>query len=187
MRTFASNPPRTPKCETVWRQWKDAPWKRSSIQQNSRLTKSADQSRQPGPGARLAVFPTSLARRGCALRWPNLLRVNTRIIPSAVLAVHLSGLLLCGCGSQHRQQTVERVRSEVATILKKDSAQIDVAKPLVAQGADELDIVEIVMAVEEAFEVEIPDSAIGENVGEVSKTLTVQKLAEIVSRQQKSK
>jgi acyl carrier protein len=79
------------------------------------------------------------------------------------------------------------VRSEVATILKKDSAQIDVAKPLVAQGADELDIVEIVMAVEEAFKVQIPDSAVGENVGEVSKTLTVQKLAEIVVKQQKTK
>jgi acyl carrier protein len=79
------------------------------------------------------------------------------------------------------------VRSEVATILKKDPARIDIAKPLVAQGADELDIVEIVMAIEEAFEVEIPDSAIGESIGDVSKTLTVQKLAEIVSRQQKTK
>ena len=85
------------------------------------------------------------------------------------------------------------MRSEVDTILKKDSAQIDVARPLVAQGADELDVVEIVMAVEEAFKVEIPDSAIGEtvrspagyDVGELSKTLTVQKLAEIVTRQQK--
>ena len=109
--------------------------------------------------------------------------MNIRIFSSAILAV----LLLCGCGSQPGQQTVGRVRSEVATILKKDSAQIDVAKPLVAQGADELDIVEIVMAVEEAFKVEIPDSAIGENIGEVSKTLTVQKLAEIVSRQQRTK
>jgi acyl carrier protein len=114
--------------------------------------------------------------------------MNTRIIPSAVLAVLLSTLLFCGgCGSQNTQQTVGRVRSEVATILKKDPAQIDVAKPLVAQGADELDIVEIVMAVEEAFKVEIPDSAIGKNVSEVSKTLTVHKIAEIVSRQQKAK
>ena len=55
---------------------------------------------------------------------------------------------------------MDRVRLEVATILKKDSAQIDATKPLVAHGADELDIVEIVMAVEEAFKVEIPDSAI---------------------------
>ncbi len=95
-------------------------------------------------------------------------------------------LLFAGCGSQPAQQTIERVRSEVGAILKKDSAEIDVSKPLAAQGADELDIVEIVMAVEEAFKVEIPDSAIGKDVKEVSKTLTVQKLAEIVTRQQKT-
>jgi acyl carrier protein len=80
---------------------------------------------------------------------------------------------------------VDRVRAEVAAILKKKSSQIDVKEPLVAQGADELDIVEIVMAVEEAFNAEIPDSAIGEKVGEASKDLTVEKLAEIVSRQPK--
>jgi hypothetical protein len=39
---------------------------------------------------------------------------------------------------------------------------------LVAQGVDELDIVEIVMAIEAAFEVEIPESAFAENVGEIS-------------------
>ena len=72
----------------------------------------------------------------------------------------LAVLIFCaGCGSQPVQQTVDRVRSEVATILNKDSAQIDVASPLVAQGADDLDIVEIVLALEEAFNVEIPDSA----------------------------
>jgi acyl carrier protein len=112
----------------------------------------------------------------------------TRIIRLEILSVFLSSLLLCGgCGSRPNQQTVERVRSEVAAILTKDVAQIDVAKPLVAQGADELDIVEIVMAVEEAFKLEIPDSAIGENIGEATKILTVEKLAEVVSRQQKTK
>lgn len=113
--------------------------------------------------------------------------MNARIISSAALAVLVSSVLLYGCGSRHGRQTVERVRSEVATILKKDSAQIDITKPLVAQGADEVDIVEIVMAVEEAFKVEIPGGAIGENVGEVSKTLTVQKLADIVTGQQRTK
>ena len=88
---------------------------------------------------------------------------------------------------QTPEKVVNRVRAEVATILKKDSAQIDVMKPLVVQGADELDLVEIVMAVEEAFKVEIPDSAIGENVSEASKTLTVAKLAEIVSTRLKMK
>jgi acyl carrier protein len=97
--------------------------------------------------------------------------------------------LFCGgCGPQQSQPTVDRVRAEVAKILKKDAAQIDPLKPLMSQGADELDIVEIVMAVEETFKIEIPDTAIsGEKTGEVSKGLTVQKLAEIVSSQKKTK
>ena len=120
---------------------------------------------------------------------------NVRILASAILVA----LLWCaGCGSkpasqaqsaaqeQPEAQTVERVRSEAAKILKKEATQIDVAKPLVAQGADELDIVEIVMAVEEAFKVEIPDSAIDDSAAG-GKTLTVQKLAQIVSAQRKSK
>ena len=82
-------------------------------------------------------------------------------------------------------------RTEITTILKQDSAEIDVGKPLGAQGADELDVVAIVMVVEEAFKVEIPNSAIGQtvrstagyDVGERNKTLTVQKLAEVVTRQ----
>ena len=115
--------------------------------------------------------------------------MNTHIRTSVILTALLLCFLFCGgCGSQQAQETVDRVRSEVAKILKKDAAQIEVMKPLVSQGADDLDIVEIVMAVEEAFKVEIPDSALGgEKVGEVGKTLTVQKLAEIVSRQQKAK
>jgi acyl carrier protein len=81
---------------------------------------------------------------------------------------------------------VDKVRSEVAKILKKEPSQIDVTKPLVALGADELDLVEIVMAVEEAFKIEIPDSVIGEKPNDVSKTLTVLKLAEIVSNRSKT-
>ena len=105
-------------------------------------------------------------------------------------------LLLCvflvGCGRSQpvtlsQQQVVDGVRSEVAKILKKDAGQIDVAKSLVALGADELDIVEIVMSVEEAFKVKIPDSAIGGKPADVGKTLTVQKLAEIVFKQPKTK
>ena len=108
--------------------------------------------------------------------------MNTRLFPLAVLAF----ILFCsGCGPQPSQQTVDRVRSEVAEVLGKDPAQIDVVKPLVDQGADDLDIVEMVMAVEEAFNIELPDSAIGEKSGEVGKTLTVQKLAKIVSKLQK--
>jgi len=104
-------------------------------------------------------------------------------------------LFLSGCGDSKQNQpaqqeglsVVDRVRAEAASVLGKKADKIDVSKPLVAQGADELDIVEIVMAVEEAFKVEIPDSVIGEKIGEVSKTLTVEKLAEVVSKQKNIK
>jgi len=114
---------------------------------------------------------------------------------TVTVATVAAGVVIClflsGCGDSTQSQrakqqgpsVVDGVRSEVATILKKKANEIDVSKPLVAQGADELDIVEIVMAVEEAFKVEIPDSVIGEKIGEVSKTLTVEKLAEVVSKQ----
>jgi acyl carrier protein len=114
--------------------------------------------------------------------------IKTRVSTPAVLSALLLSFLVCGgCGSPAAQQTVDRVRAEVATILQKDSAQIDLAKPLVAQGAHELDTVAIVMAVEKASKVEMPDRTIGENVGEVSKTLTVRKFAEITSRRLKTK
>lgn len=120
--------------------------------------------------------------------------MHPRVV-SITFALLFTSFFLGGCDSQPGGQTAsashapsasERVRAEVATILKKDASQIDVARPLAAQGADELAIVEIVLALEQAFEVEIPDSAIGEN-GEAGKTLTIQKLAEIVSEQQKTR
>ena len=87
----------------------------------------------------------------------------------------------CGPAVKAKPEVVEKIRVEVAKILKKD--QIDIRKPLGAQGADELDIVEIVMAVGEAFKVEIPDNAIGEKPDKIAKTLTIEKLAEIVTEQ----
>ena len=105
-------------------------------------------------------------------------------------------LLLCvfllGCGRSQsgppgQQQVVDRVRSEAAKILKKYPSQIDISKPLAALGADDLDVVEIVIAVEEACKVRIPDNALGDKPDEVSKTLTVQELADIVSKQPKTR
>ena len=46
-----------------------------------------------------------------------------------------------------------------------------------------MDIVEVVMALEDAFKVEVLDNAIGDKPGEVAKTLTVPKLAEFVAEQ----
>jgi acyl carrier protein len=97
----------------------------------------------------------------------------------------VSALLPVGCGRSPlaQPQTLERVREVVAKSLGRDISQIDPQKPLGSQGADELDVVEVVMAVEDALKVEVPDSAIGDKPAEAAKTLTVQKLAEIVAEQ----
>jgi acyl carrier protein len=121
--------------------------------------------------------------------------MNSRIHASLVLATLLLPLFLAGCGRSesvpsaplNQQQLVESVRSEVAKILKKEASQVEVTKPLAALGADDLDVVEIVTALEEKFKVEIPDSTLGDKPDDVGKTLTVQKLAEIVSKQPKAK
>jgi acyl carrier protein len=99
--------------------------------------------------------------------------------------VFTAAIAIVGCGSSSTGQSrvIDKIQQEVAKILKKDAAQIDVRKPLGVEGADELDVVEIVMEVEEAFDVSIPDSALGDKPGEIAKTLTVQKLADIVARE----
>jgi acyl carrier protein len=105
----------------------------------------------------------------------------------AILLLLLSGLVLsAGCRAQPSSQIVDRVRAETAAILKKDPKAIDVTRPLAELGADDLDLVEIVMAIEEAFKVEIPDRDFGKGPEEVRKTLSIQKLATIVARQQKN-
>ena len=121
---------------------------------------------------------------------PRMILVSKGLVGRVPLWLLMICVLSSGCGGKQQKQTrsssqspVERVRLEVAGILGKKAGDIDISKPLTEQGADELDIVEIVMALEEAFKVEIPDSAIGETVSEVSKTLTVEKLTEIVSKQ----
>lgn len=76
---------------------------------------------------------------------------------------------------------VDRVRNTVARILKKSPSQIDASKLLVEQGAEELDIMEIVLDIEDEFKVRIPDSAMGSSPYEIGKVLTVEKLAQVVS------
>lgn len=84
-------------------------------------------------------------------------------------------------GTGDTRDAVEKVRNTVARILKKPPAQIDASKLLVEQGADELDIMEVVLDIEEEFKVRIPDSAIGSTPHQIGKVLTVEKLVQVVS------
>ena len=82
---------------------------------------------------------------------------------------------------------VAAVRKIVADVLNRDVGAIDVAKPLGTYGANNLDCVEIVMEIEDAFQVVIPDEELNREAGgtgtEAYATgLTVEKLAAIVAR-----
>jgi hypothetical protein len=60
----------------------------------------------------------------------------------AMVALVLA-FVACGPPPKASAELIDKVRQEVATILKKDASQIEVRKALGVQGADELDVVEI--------------------------------------------
>ena len=98
-------------------------------------------------------------------------------------------VLLVGCGSKSGvpETSVANMQDLVSQILKKEPAQIDVTKSLYALGANEADIINIVMAIEGTFQIELPSSEIGVTLGDIGKSMTVQKLAEIASKQPRTK
>lgn len=99
--------------------------------------------------------------------------------------------LLTACGSatppqpssSEYQRTLERISTIVGKQLDLNVREVDVDVPLSKQkkAADELDVVEIIMNVEEAFNIEIKDEEVG------VKDLSVKKLADIVSQQKSRK
>jgi acyl carrier protein len=118
--------------------------------------------------------------------------------------------LQAGCGSAARRQSPERKPREVATVQSAPSdyqriverisdivgkqldlnvREVDVDVPLSKQkkAADELDVVEIIMNVEEAFSIEIKDEEVGESLEEVGRDLTIKKLADVVSKKKSLK
>jgi acyl carrier protein len=62
--------------------------------------------------------------------------------------------------AQDRDAKLVRVRAELAKVIKKDAVKLPADKPVMELGADDLDVVEWVMAVEDAFHVPIPDDKI---------------------------
>ncbi len=102
-------------------------------------------------------------------------------------AVNLTGCDRSAHVPQKHEAVVHRVQLEVANVLKQKPHEIDVTKPFALLGADELDVVEIVQAIEDAFELEIPDEAVDVGGGETGGALTVQKLAAIVTAQQSAR
>ena len=114
-----------------------------------------------------------------------------RLIKTLATLSLVAPLLLAGCGratphqtsSSEYQRIVEKISGIVAKQLDLNESEVDVNLPLSKQkkAADDLDVVEITMSVEEAFNIEIKDEEVG------ARDLSVKKLADIVSQKKSLK
>ena len=86
-----------------------------------------------------------------------------------------------------RQNTQDKITEIVARELGIDPGAVDPNLPLskLKVAADELDVVEIVMSIEEELDVEIKDEEIEDKVGGIAESLSVKKLTEIVANRKK--
>ena len=89
-------------------------------------------------------------------------------------------LFAAAFGAPDRATVVQRVQAELATILKKEAAKLPVDKPVAELGANELDVVEWMMALDEAFRVRIPkDKVFDGKTNKVRTDLSIASMAAI--------
>jgi acyl carrier protein len=82
--------------------------------------------------------------------------VNHRKKLALLVLLSLLGTAV-NCAAADRLAVADRVRAELATLLKKDAAKLPPDTPVLELGADDLTIVEWTMALDEAFGISIPD------------------------------
>jgi hypothetical protein len=83
--------------------------------------------------------------------------------------------------AQDRAAVVERLRAELALLLKQDPAQLPIDRPVTALGADDLTVVEWQMAAERTFRVDIANDALFDPESKAArKDLTITSMAEVV-------
>lgn len=85
--------------------------------------------------------------------------------------------------AQDRSSVVERLRAELATLLKKKPEQLPVDKPVAELGADELTVIEWQMAAERAFSVRISDEKLFDKKPTLRtrKDLSITSMADVVA------
>ena len=104
-----------------------------------------------------------------------------RVIKHSLVGLIAVTLFATAFGAQDRATVVQRVQAELATVLKKEAAKLPVDKPVAELGADELHVVEWVMALDEAFRVRIPnDKVVDGKTKKVRKDLSIASMAAIV-------
>lgn len=84
-------------------------------------------------------------------------------------------------------EVVDRIKVELARMLNKSPRDFDTYKPIVAQGANDLHIVELVLALERVFQVKLPDGRLATKSGEGTSMLTIDQLAGVVAAEMKNK
>jgi hypothetical protein len=83
--------------------------------------------------------------------------------------------------AQDRAAVVQRLRAELALLLKQDPAQLPIDKPVTTLGADDLTIVEWQMAAERTFRVDIASDAVFDPQSKgARRDLTIASMAEVV-------
>jgi len=84
-------------------------------------------------------------------------------------------------------EVADRIKAELGRILNREPEDLDTHRPMMAQGANDLQIVELVLAVERSFQVKVPDSRIGSRTGEGASALTIEQLADAVAAEMRNK
>ena len=100
----------------------------------------------------------------------------------SLIAWFLALVVTANAFAADRDAVVQRVGSELATLLKKEAAKLPVDKPITELGADDLTVVEWVMALERAYRIRIPDEkTVDPKTKKMRKELSIAQMASIVS------
>ena len=105
-----------------------------------------------------------------------------RLLKTVLTVLLVAGWLVSAVSAQDRASIQQRLRDELAKILKKNAAQLPVDKPVTGFGAEKLDVVEWIMAAERAFRVDIADEKLFDPKSrDVRKDLSIASMAGIVA------
>jgi acyl carrier protein len=105
-----------------------------------------------------------------------------------LLACALALTLATTLAAQTPEEVRSRVRAAIADQLRVDAKNIEPTRRLTEYGMDELDLVELIMTLEDRFDVEIPDEAVTmkKSTGWVD-SVTMQRLVDIVNERLRKK
>lgn len=116
-----------------------------------------------------------------AVRWPEQLeRARTMAAQRTKHYLPIQTTVL-------RLEVAERIKVEVGRLLHRSPQEFDPYKPLMAQGANDLHIVELILALERIFQVKLPDGRIASKTEQGASTLTIEQLAQVIAAEMKNK